>query len=52
MGAADFFKCMITKIGAFLKFFLFLKLSYFCDNTFHQMLIFHTALGHTQKTFQ
>ena len=51
-GAADFFKCMIAKIGAFLKFLIFLKLSYFCDkhlisfedNTISQILIFHTAL--------
>ena len=57
-GAADFFKCMIAKIGAFLKFFLFLKLSYFCDkhlisfedNTFPKILIFHTVLGHMRKT--
>ena len=43
---------MIAKIGAFLKFFLFLKLSYFCDkhlisfedNTISQIFIFKTAL--------
>ena len=43
---------MIAKIGAFFRFFLFIKLSYFCDkhlisfedNTISQILIFHTAL--------
>ena len=43
---------MIAKIGAFWNSFLCLKLSYFCDkhlisfenNTFSQILIFHTAL--------
>ena len=51
-GAADFFKCMFAKIGAFFNYFLFLKLSYFCDkhlisfedNIFPQICIFYTAL--------
>ena len=50
-GAADFFKCIFAKNGAFLIFLIFLKLSFFCDkhlisfedNTFSQIFIFHTA---------
>ena len=50
--AADIFKCMFAKISAFLKSFLFLKLSYFCEynqnsseeNTFSTISHFYTAL--------